>query len=212
MEALVRVDHQRQVGPDRLARPLDDRDVVAPVRVVGAELDGREAHLLQFEQVLGALVGRSKLGGRRVGPELVPAAAQQLVHGLALDLAGDVPQRRFQPGQSDAERLAGVEDAGEALDVEGVAAEDERSQSIADAGVEPAQGHSRRLADDAFVRRHADEGQLVVRLAVAWLRGNVERRRQRRPDVVQLEAFDPQGGGLRKSTVSKSSWFGTLGA
>ena len=177
MEALVRVDHQRQVGPDRFARSLDDRHVVAPVRVVGAELDGREAHLLQFEEVLGALAGRSKLGGRCVRPELVPAAAQQFDHGLVIDLAGDVPQRGFEPGQADTERLSGVEDAAEALDVEGVAAEDERSQGIAEAGVKPAQGHSGRLADDALVRRHADEGQLVVRLPVAGLRGHVERRR-----------------------------------
>ena len=84
-----------------------------------------------------------------------------------------------------------------------------------------AQGHARRLADDALIRRHPDEGQLIVRLPVAGLRGHVERRRQGRRDVEQFEAIDPQGGGLPslppeapspKSTVSKSSWLGTLGA
>ena len=201
--------------------PLDHGYVVAPVVVVGAELDGPKTHLLQFEQVVGALVRRPEFGSGSVCLEPGPGSAQQPVHGFAVHLAGDVPQRRFEPGQTDAERLSGVEHAAEAVDVERVPAEDEVAQGIAEAGVKATHGHSRRFADDALVGRHADEGQLVVRLSDAGLRGNVQRRRQGRRDAVQLEPVDPQGGGLSslppeapspKSTVSKSSWLGTLGA
>ena len=120
-QPVVGVDHQLDVAADRVAHRLDDRDVLAPVGVVEAELDGPHAGVAQRRDAPGALLGLDQLAARGVGEQPLAAAAEQTPQRLAQRAADEVPGRDLggpRPPAVEVDRLADLADQLRAARVE----------------------------------------------------------------------------------------------
>ena len=168
-EAVVGVDRELDVGPDRLAHGADALGIELQVTQADLHLDGAKAVVLELQRLLHGLldqpihVDEVEAGG--VGNDLAAiGAADQLVHRFADGAAHDVPQRDVDAGDG-RDRHAGravvldaiVEVLPDRLDVERVAADHARLVLGLDEGL----GHRRRPvalapAGDALVGRDLD--------------------------------------------------------
>ena len=91
---LVGVDHDLEVAPDGVADRLDDPDVVAPVGMMEADLDGLHARVAERDATAGALVGLDELSARDVREQPLGAAAEELPDRLSRRLAEQRPRQR----------------------------------------------------------------------------------------------------------------------
>ena len=97
--ALVGVDHDPHVGPDRVAHRRDHLDVVAPVIVVEAQLDGAHAARRAAPRTGPRARAPAAAPHRGVGEERLAAPAEQLPQGHAERTADEVPDRDLErPG------------------------------------------------------------------------------------------------------------------
>jgi len=116
--ALVRVDHQLESGPDRVAYGFDDRHVVAPVRMVEADLHGANAGVAQRKRVFVAVVPSATCADPRCDPDvgLDPVPPQIRHPGTAL-LAEPVPtSHRLSAPTAELPGTMAVAPASESLD------------------------------------------------------------------------------------------------
>ena len=183
----VHVEHELDVGPDRLAHGACARDLVGERESTRLELHGAEALGDVACQLIGACQQRRALlvePADGVGVHVGARAAQQAEHGLARRLARDVPQRNvyarhrrheLRPLVARERRRQAVpaaeptrprhrqreQLAPHGVDLERVQPQDHRRhvvEQLAHDRLRP--GGDFADADDPGVRAHLDEGQL----------------------------------------------------
>ena len=123
--ALVGVDHDLEIPPDGVTHGFDDGHIVAPVRVVEADLDRPDAGVAKRHAPTGALVGVDELAARRVGEKALGAAAEELPDRLIRGLADEIPDRSLgDPGAAPVE-VDGLPDLADVLRPERVEPDEE---------------------------------------------------------------------------------------
>ncbi len=169
-EAVVGVDRELHVRPDRLAHRTDSFGIELEIAQTDLHLDGAEAVILEFQRLLDGFLDQAihvdevEAGG--VGNDFAAiGAADQFVNGLVHRAAHDVPQRDIDAGDG-RDRHAGravildaiVEVLPDRLDVERIAADHARLVLRLDEGLGD-RGRSVAFAPagDALVRRDLDQ-------------------------------------------------------
>ena len=182
---LVRVDHDLEVRPDGISDSLDDGNILTPVGVVKADLDGLHARVAKRDAAARALGRLDQLAARRIGDEAIRAAAEELPDGLAGHLPDQIPDGGLgDPGAAavEVDRLTELTDD---LRAEGVKADEERFEQRAIGQVIAA-----RPARDAVVGVDADERRLLV-VARNRVPGSAERWVEGHAVAARLDRADP---------------------
>ena len=182
--AVVGVHHQLHLAADGVAHGLDDGDVVAPVGMVEADLDGADARVAQCQHPAGTLGRLDQLTARGVGEQPLRAPAQQPPQRFPERSRGEVPDGHLDdPGAP-------------AVEVDGLA---QLAHDLGAAGIEPDQQplEQRRVGQlvaagvprRAVAGAHDDERRLAARPRHRVPR-RAERRVEREPVAPDLDRRD----------------------
>jgi len=183
--AVVGVDHDLHRRADRLAHRRDDRDVVAPVRVVEAELDRAHPRGTQRDHPPRALLGDDELAARRVGQDPLAAAAEEAPQRLARQPRREVPDRDLRAPRPPVVQVDGLAQLAHHLGPPRVQPDEQPLQQRRVGQVVAARVARRAVlgADDDEAGLHA-----AARLRVP---GRAERRIEVEPVAPDLERGDP---------------------
>ncbi len=182
--ALVRVDHQLEVGADGVAHRLDDLHVAAPVGVVEADLHRPHAAVAQRHRACRPLLRRHELAARRVRQQAVGAAAEELPERRVERPADEVPDGDLQDPAAPAVEVDRLDELAHDLGAARVEADHERREHVRVRQVVAA-----REALRAVVRGHDDERRVLPR-AGHRVPGGAERRVEGDAVAARLDARD----------------------
>ena len=182
--ALVRVDHELEIGPDGLAHRLDRRQVEAPVLRVEAELDRTHAGVAELDAAPNALLGRDELARRRVRAHALACSAEELPERDSLRPSGEIPDGDLEDPVAAVVEVDALDDPVDDVVARRVDAEEEaREEPVIREPV------SARVALDTVVRAHDRDRRLLLRPRHGVPR-RVERRVERIPVAPGLDRRD----------------------
>ena len=185
--ALVQVDHDLDIGPDRVPDGGDRGDPLPRAAAFDSQLQRAEAGLSEAERRLGPRFGREEGSRRRVCGDARLLSTQEPGRRHSLGLPGEVPERRLQ--RPVAPRVEGdrLEDAHVPLELERIAPDEELGEAL-----EPVHRVARADACEALVRVDEDERRLgrPPRLRIP---GRGERRVERIAETAEPDPRDPHG-------------------